>query len=139
MKTVLTALATWSVCRGARCYLERSSRRETTHLGGHVKLTALWNHGAAFGLPIGCKWLPVLSGGVLAALLMQRKKAPVAAGLILGGGLSNLQERVGEGRVYDYLRFPKAPKPLDRYVYNLADLAVFAGGIALLLREKTKD
>ena len=139
MKTVLTALTTWCACRGARWYLDRSSRRETTHLGGHVKLTALWNHGAAFGLPLGRKWLPVLSGAALTALLMQRKKAPVAAGLILGGGLSNLQERVGEGRVYDYLCFPKAPKPLNRYVYNLADLAVFAGGLALVLREKTKD
>ena len=139
MKTVLTALTTWSACRGTRWYLDRSSRRETTHLGGCVKLTALWNHGAAFGLPLGRKWLPVLSGAALTALLMQRKKAPVAAGLILGGGLSNLQERVGEGRVYDYLRFPKVPKPLNRYVYNLADLAVFAGSLALVLREKTKD
>lgn len=139
MKTLLTALITWGACRGARRYLDRSSRRETTHLGGRVKLAALWNRGAAFGLPIGRKWLPVLSAAALATLLTQRKQHPLATGLILGGGLSNLQERVGEGRVYDYIRFPKAPAPLNRYVYNLADLAVFAGGFGLLRREKSKD
>ena len=139
MKTVLTALTTWAGCRSARWYLERARRQDSTHLGGHVKLTTLWNHGGAFGLPVGRKWLPVLSTAALSLLMTRRKRHPLATGLILGGGLSNLQERVEEGRVYDYLHFPKAPKPLNRYVYNLADLAVFAGGLALLLREKIKD
>ena len=49
-------------------------------------------------------------------------------------GLSNLQERLTEGRVYDYLHFPRAPRPLNRYVFNLADLCVFAGGALCLLR-----
>ena len=35
--------------------------------------------------------------------------------------------------VYDYVRFPKAPGALKRYVFNLADFAIFAGAIALLL------
>ncbi len=51
-----------------------------------------------------------------------------------GGGLSNLRERLTEGRVYDYLHFPRAPRPLNRYVFNLADLCVFAGGALCLLR-----
>lgn len=138
MKTVFSALATWTACRAARWYLDRGSRRETTHLGGHVRLQALWNHGAAFGLPVKKEWLPGLSAAALAALMTQRRRHPVAAGLILGGGASNLQERLTEGRVYDYVRFPKAPGRLKRYVYNLADFAVFLGCLGLFLPDKKK-
>ena len=57
----------------------------------------------------------------------------LGAGLLLGGGLSNLWERIRHGRVLDYLRFPKAPGPLKKYTYNLADLAIFAGALGLVL------
>ena len=136
MKTLLSALTAWSGCRAARWYLERSSRKDTAHFGGRVQLTTLWNHGAAFGLPIPKVGLTAASVGALVVLLTQKKEHPVATGLILGGGLSNLQERLREGKVYDYLRFPTAPGRLKRYVYNLADLAIFLGGIGLLLRKK---
>ena len=136
MKTNFSALATWSGCRAARWYLERSSRRDTEYFGGRVRLTTLWNYGAAFGLPIPKGWLPVVSAGALLTLLTQRKEHPVAVGLILGGGLSNLQERWSQGKVYDYVRFPKAPGRWKRYVYNLADFAIFLGGIALLRRKR---
>ncbi|WP_300638328.1 signal peptidase II, partial [uncultured Oscillibacter sp.] len=59
-------------------------------------------------------------------------------GLVAGGGLSNLWERLRRGRVYDYLRFPKAPGPLGRYVYNLADLAIFLGAAGLLLGRRRR-
>ena len=47
----------------------------------------------------------------------------LGTGLLLGGGLSNLYERVRRGRVLDYLRFPRAPGVLKKYTYNLADLS----------------
>ena len=80
--------------------------------------------------------LAVAAVAVLAALLAAAGclgRNPAAAGLVLGGGLSNFWERLRRGRVYDYLRFPGAPGPLGRYVYNLADLAVFLGAAGLLL------
>ena len=54
----------------------------------------------------------------------------------MGGGLSNLAERVRYSRVYDYIQFPKAPVPLRRYVFNLADFSILAGGAALLASRK---
>ena len=57
----------------------------------------------------------------------------LGAGLILGGGLSNLWERLRHGRVYDYVRFPKAPGKLKQYVFNLADFAIFLGAALVLL------
>ena len=96
----------------------------------------LWNRRGAFDLPLGRKTLVVLSSLVLAAVWLYRHRSPVGVGLLLGGGLSNLWERLRQGVVFDYLRFPKAPGPLKRYVYNLADFAVFAGALALLLGKR---
>jgi len=56
---------------------------------------------------------------------------------VLGGGLSNLWERLRRGAVYDYVQFPKLPK-IGRYVWNLADLAILIGGLLLALLERKK-
>ena len=136
MRTILTGLATFGACNAARWYLDRSSRTDETFIGGHVKLTKLWNEGAAFNLKISREVLMSLSGAVLGTVWTQRKRFPVGAGLVLGGGLSNLMERVLYGKVYDYVRFPKAPSKLKKYVFNLADFAILTGGIAFLTSKK---
>lgn len=138
MITLLTAALTVTACTLARWYLERPGRRERSALGGRIKLTALWNRGAAFGLPLGREALMVLSALVLGVTVLFRRRSPFGAGLVLGGGLSNLWERLRYGKVLDYLRFPAAPGKLKKYVYNLADLALFLGALwlALFPREK---
>ena len=136
MRTLLTAAATFAACQAARKKLDDPARQETEYADGRVKLTALRNEGAAFGLPVPRKAVVGVSAAALALLWTQRKKAPLAAGLVLGGGLSNLLERVRNGAVYDYVQFPKAPKKLKDYVFNLADFQVFAGAVGLLLRGK---
>ena len=133
MLTLLIALVILIACTKVRWLLDRPTRRESQHIEGYVELTKLWNEGASFGLSIPRKIVTALSILGLGFLWRERKGAPAAAGLVLGGGLSNLLERLRSGRVYDYLRFPKAPGKLKRYVYNLADLAIFLGGIGLLL------
>jgi len=138
MLTVFTALAAFGGCTAARWYLDRSSRREAEYLGGRVRLRAMWNEGAAFGLPLPAKTLPLASAAALGLLWADRKRRPLGAGLILGGGLSNLYERTRHGRVYDYVQFPRAPGGLRRYVFNLADLAILGGGTLLLLSPKRK-
>lgn len=134
----LIAAAVASGCAGARWYLCRDRRREREFWGGRVRLTELWNGGAAFGLPVGRTLLQALSALALASLLPLGRRKPAAAGLVLGGGLSNLWERLRRGRVYDYLRFPRAPGFLGRYVYNLADLALLLGAAGLLLGRRRR-
>jgi lipoprotein signal peptidase len=136
MRTLLTALTAFAACQAARKKLDNPARQDAEYAGGRVKLTALRNEGAAFGLPIPRKAVLGVSAAALALLWTQREKTPVAAGLVLGGGLSNLLERVKNGAVYDYVQFPKAPKKLRDYVFNLADFAVFSGAVGLLLRGK---
>jgi len=139
MLTVFTTLATLGGCTAARWYLDRSSRREADYLGGRVRLKAMWNEGAAFGLPLPVKALPLASAAALGLLWPDRKRCPLGAGLILGGGMSNLCERIRCGRVYDYIQFPQAPGSLRRYVFNLADFALLGGGALLLLSPKRGD
>lgn len=138
MLTAITALAALGACTAARWYLDRSSRREAEYLEGRVRLRALWNGGAAFGLPIQKKILPAASALVLGLVWARRRRYPLGAGLILGGGAANLLERLRRGRVYDYIQFPKAPGQLKRYVFNLADFAILLGGILLSLRRKKR-
>lgn len=138
MITLLTAALTLTACTLARWYLERPGRRERSALGGWIKLTALWNRGAAFGLPLGREALMVLSALVLGVTVLFRRRSPFGAGLVLGGGLSNLWERLRYGKVLDYLRFPAAPGKLKKYVYNLADLALFLGALLLALFPREK-
>lgn len=136
MKTLITALTTLAACQAVRKKLDDPARPDAEYAKGRLRLTALRNEGAAFGLPVPRKAVAGVSAAALALLWTQRKKAPLAAGLVLGGGLSNLLERVKHGAVYDYVQFPKAPKKLKDYVFNLADFQVFAGAVGLLLRGK---
>ena len=136
MRTVLTALTVLGGCQAAKQKLNTTERPDALYADGRMELTTLWNERGAFGLPLSRKTILGVSALGLTALWVQRKKAPLSAGLVLGGGLSNLLERVREGRVYDYIRFPKAPEQVRRYVFNLADFAVFAGAAGWLLRKR---
>ena len=129
MLTVFTALTTLGGCTAAQWYLNRSSRRDSEYAGGQVKLRSLWNEGAAFGLDIRFDMVVAASFAALGALWTQRKRSPVGVGLILGGGLSNLLERLRQGKVYDYVQFPKAPGRIKQYIFNLADFAIFLSAI----------
>ena len=139
MRTIFTALGTFAGCTAARWYLDRTSRRDTEFCRGRVRLRSLWNEGACFGIPFPKKPLNIASSaamGSLCGMLLSRRKDSAAAGLLLGGGMSNLLERQLHGRVYDYVQFPKAPGILKRYVFNLADFAILTGGVALAVQTR---
>lgn len=130
--TIVTALAVAALCALLRHKLDRPGRPVRELLGGRVRLTALWNRGGAFGIPLKAVALAAVSVGILAALVLWAGRSLWTA-LVLGGGGANLWERARYGKVYDYLQFPRAPGRLKRYVYNLADLAIFAGALGLVL------
>ncbi len=97
-------------------------------------LTPVFNHGAAFGILQGRTVLLIAVSVVLLVLFFlsfhkeedfSRFNA-VAYGIILGGALCNLYDRVVFGYVVDYLDFRVFP------VFNLSDTAITTG-IGLLL------
>lgn len=51
----------------------------------------------------------------------------IPAGLLIGGAIGNLADRVRQGSVTDFIDLPLWP------TFNLADVAITAGVLALLL------
>lgn len=133
--TLLITAAVFTACVGLRHVLNRPSREGKTFWDGKLCLTALWNDGAAFSLPFKRGLVTALSLLILPLVWLFRGRNPVGAGLALGGGLSNLYERLWYKRVYDYVRFPRLPK-LGRYVWNLADFAILLGGLLMALWDR---
>jgi signal peptidase II len=92
------------------------------------------NHGVAFGLEAGHGTLvAILVGFALLGLLAyfathaSRPLIWLATGLLLGGALGNLLDRIHTGSVLDFLQLPLGWPP-----FNLADVAIVLG-VALLL------
>lgn len=100
---------------------------------GVFHLTYTRNTGAAFSLfQGGSDWLAgvslVIAAGVVLFALRQGRGRPwlqVALGLVLGGALGNLVDRLSRGWVVDFLDFRVWP------VFNLADSSVVVGTLLL--------
>ncbi len=102
-----------------------------------------WNRGVNFGLfSDGEHWMRwVLIGLALAivawVIWWMRKEAPglkaeVAAGLLVGGALGNVIDRLIYGAVADFLNMTCCGIN-NPYTFNVADIAIFAGAIGLIL------
>ena len=61
MLTLFTAAAVLAACAGLRWFLNRPERKDAFFWGGRIRLTALWNDGAAFSLPLKRKLVTALS------------------------------------------------------------------------------
>ena len=85
------------------------------------------NDGAAFGLLSGRQSFILVAVGLAMAAVVayvfldRRLVAAVAGGLLVGGSLGNLVERVAYGRVTDFLQLPHYP------TFNVADIFIVAG------------
>ena len=110
-------------------------------LPGIFHLTYLRNPGVAFGLfkgwslPIALATTALVLGLLASALRRERSSRLVntAMGLILGGAVGNLIDRVRVGGVIDFLDFRVWP------VFNVADTCITLGAILMawtLLRRR---
>lgn len=101
---------------------------------GPLSIHHVQNSGIAFGLfPTATAAVILLTGVAVAWMLVFFARSgarhpilPVALGLLLGGSLSNLIDRVRLGHVIDFLDFRFWP------AFNLAD-AFIVGGVAVLI------
>lgn len=99
---------------------------------GPLRLTLVHNRGIAFGLPVAQGFVSLAVVLVLVVLLllyrsrMLRGAAGYAAlGLLVGGAIGNLIDRLRFGHVVDFIDFGFWP------VFNVADSAVTCGVILL--------
>lgn len=117
MLTLFTAAAVLAACAGLRQLLNRPERKDAFFWGGRIRLTALWNDGAAFSLPLKRKLVTALSILILPLVWVFRRRSPIGAGLALGGGLSNLWERLrrGAARSMTMCSFPSCRRSAAMY------------------------
>ena len=144
---VIAAIATVVVDQASKLwliYVFDIGHRGTVKVTPFFDLVLAWNIGISFG------WfqndnaiaqailMAVKAAAVIAlAIWMARSKtvmATVALGLIIGGAIGNAIDRIVYGAVVDFALFHLqiGENTFNWYVFNLADVAIVAGVIALL-------
>jgi signal peptidase II len=106
---------------------------EQVRITGFFHLVNTRNDGIAFG-GLGGTWLVTVL--VLVALVgivavfnsyATRRLAWLPAGLLLGGAIGNIIDRLHDSGVTDFLKFPHWPQ------FNVADIAITVGVLSLFL------
>ncbi|GJD34339.1 signal peptidase II [Methylobacterium aerolatum] len=109
--------------------------------GPNLDLVVVWNRGVSYGMfqqdsPLG-RWLLVgLSLVAALGLGWWMTRAPTrllgtALGLVVGGALGNAIDRTVYGAVFDFVHLHAGA--WSWYVFNIADAAIVAGVIGLIL------
>lgn len=103
-------------------------------------LVMLWNPGVSYGLfpahgPLGTALLAIFSLAAVGALARwlwraERRALAIGLGLVIGGALGNLIDRLIYQKVADFFHF--YVRGYDWYVFNVADCAITVGVVALL-------
>ena len=109
--------------------------------GNVVRLTHIRNSGAVFGILRGAgtyfTLFSIVAAGILVIVLFVSRKSPlsvkVGLGLVLGGAVGNLIDRLRMGEVVDFvdigisesMRWPS---------FNIADLAITVGVVFLAVK-----
>ncbi|MBR3370546.1 MAG: signal peptidase II [Rhodobacteraceae bacterium] len=115
----------------------------------YLNFAMAWNTGINFGLLSSGNWAARL---VLIALALAicawvwmwvrrdgaRKWMQLSAGLLIGGALGNVIDRVRWGAVADFINMSCCGVQ-NPYSFNIADIAVFAGAFGLILFSGRND
>jgi signal peptidase II len=117
--------------------LEQSYDCRAAEIFPFFKLSMVWNRGVSFGLMRAntdiVRWalvgLSLLISGVFASWLRtaDRRLTAVALGLVIGGAMGNVIDRIRFGAVVDFLDF----QPIFVWVFNVADASITIGAILL--------
>ncbi len=117
-----------------------------------VNFRMAWNRGINFGLFAGdadwSRWLLIaiallISGWVVWWIRTEDegRLAMISGGLLVGGALGNMIDRILYGAVADFLNMSCCGFE-NPYSFNVADISIFAGAIGLILftgRDKPRD
>lgn len=124
-------------------WLNLRDRAEIDVFPPYLVFRMAWNYGMNFGLMAQGSHLGravliglalVISGWVWFWVLREKAgwRAQVAAGLLIGGALGNVIDRILHGAVADFLNMSCCG--IDNpFAFNLADTSIFIGVVGLLL------
>ena len=122
-------------------WMDLRTRMEIDLLPPLLNLRMAWNRGVNFGLfaEIDMRWVLValaigISGFVTAWVWREGggRRVHISAGLLVGGALGNVVDRILYGAVADFLNMSCCGIE-NPYAFNVADIAVFAGALGLVL------
>jgi signal peptidase II len=119
----------------------RLDLNDEVHIVGPFSIHHVTNSGIAFGLFASATPIVIMLTGLAVAWMLyffarsgsRHTVLPVALGLVIGGSVSNLVDRVRLGHVTDFLDFRYWP------AFNLADTFIVIGVAALLLALVASD
>ena len=119
----------------------RLDLNDEVHVVGPFSIHHVTNSGIAFGLFASATSIVILLTALAVAWMLyffarsgsRHPVLPVALGLVIGGSVSNLLDRVRLGHVTDFLDFRYWP------AFNLADSFIVVGVAALLLALVASD
>jgi signal peptidase II len=111
----------------------------TLEINNFIHFTHIRNYGGVFGMFQGKGWLfGLISGGLVIAVLVYlwcsesiQRYEFICFGFIVGGGTSNILDRLIYGSVIDFIDIQHIP--LWNYIFNTADVMVHVGIWPLLI------
>ena len=138
----LTAWVVWLIDLGTKVWAVEvlSSRANVKVIGSFLQLTFVQNSGAAFGIGAGSTIiftffaLAVLIFITRYALQITSKGWALVCGLVLGGILGNLTDRIFrepsflQGHVIDWIQIPNWP------IFNIADIAISTAALLAFIQ-----
>ena len=108
-------------------------------LGSFAGLERSVNRGVAFGITFAPTVQIILIVAALFAIVWLAERGAhtftehTGFGLIVGGGLANIIDRIGDGTVTDFIQVGSFP------VFNIADCCITVGVVLLLWEMVTKE
>ncbi|MAQ36446.1 MULTISPECIES: signal peptidase II [Thioclava] len=109
----------------------------------YLNFRMAWNRGVNFGLFSGetdwMRWVLIVVALVISLWVWvwiarepHSRRVNISAGLLVGGALGNVVDRLVYGAVADFLNM-SLPGWQNPYSFNVADVAIFLGAVGLVL------
>ncbi len=137
----LVAFATLAIDQLTKWWALENLKTGKVSLGSLAQLFLASNRGIAFSIGAGSRVIivAVAASVLLLALILQLKwttatpKTRLASGMLAGGAIGNVVDRLGRGAVVDFIQVYYFS------VFNIADVAIIIGAgvlISVLIRQK---
>ena len=129
----------WAVVQG----LDLPTVGQIDVLPPYLTFRMAWNTGINFGLLSGnaaiMRWVLIAVALAISAWVLvwvyregATRMAQISAGLLIGGAVGNVIDRLWYGAVADFLNMSCCGVE-NPYAFNVADIAIFAGALGLVL------
>jgi signal peptidase II len=123
-------------------YMNLIERGQMSVWPGFIHFHMAWNSGINFGLfsnnGLAARWILIaIALGICSVVTywMRRETRSIAlisAGMVIGGALGNVIDRILYGSVADFLNITCCGLH-NPFAFNVADIAIFAGLLGLML------